>query len=264
MPIEEALANRSVLVVAAHPDDETIGAGGLLPRMKFPFVVTVTDGSPRDPADARRAGCASRKDYARLRREELLGALSVAGIEPGRSRALNLVDQEASLEMAYLTMRLVDVLREVNPAAILTHSYEGGHPDHDATAFAVHAACARVASPPAVFEFTSYHAALGNGGAIEVCDFLPGLDEPETVTLSVGARDTKAHMISKYASQIHMLANFPVEVERYREAPVYDFTQAPHPGKLFYENFDWGVTGDRWRVLAGQALRTLGAADAGL
>jgi hypothetical protein len=96
-----------------------------------------------------------------------------------------------------------------------------------------------------------------------VCEFLPGLDEPETVTLSDAVRDAKARMISCYASQTHVLAGFPLEVERYREAPTYDFTRAPHPGKLFYENFDWGVTGDRWRVLAGEALRTLGAGAAG-
>jgi len=47
-------------------------------------------------------------------------------------------------------------------------------------------------------------------------------------------------------------------MERFRAAPVYDFTQAPHPGKLFYENFDWGMTGERWRDLAAEALNELG------
>jgi LmbE family N-acetylglucosaminyl deacetylase len=262
MQIEETLSNRSVMVVAAHPDDETIGAGGLLQRLRHAYVVTVTDGSPRHPADAARAGCASREDYARLRRDELIGALGLAGISGDRARPLNLVDQEASVEMAYLTMRLTDVLRELRPAAILTHAYEGGHPDHDATAFAVHAACARVSNPPEVFEFTGYHAAPENGGAVlEVGTFLPDLDQPETVTLSDGARTLKSDMISCFASQLHTLQNFPVEVERFREAPAYDFTQAPHPGRLYYENFDWGVTGARWRLLAEEALRTLGASS---
>jgi LmbE family N-acetylglucosaminyl deacetylase len=228
------------------------------------MIVTVTDGAPRDPGDAERAGCASREEYARLRREELLGALAVAGIPPERARSLNLVDQEASLEMAYLTMRLVDVLRELRPSAILTHPYEGGHPDHDATAFAVHAACARVANPPDVYEFASYHAAPGKAATIEAGTFLADGEEAETVTLSDGARAQKTEMIGRYASQLHMLRHWPLDVERYRTAPVYDFTQAPHQGTLYYENFDWGVTGERWRLLAGEALRTLGAASAGL
>ena len=267
MPIEDALASRSVLIVAAHPDDETIGAGGLLPRLRHPVVVTVTDGAPRSPGDAERAGCLTREDYARLRRDELLGALDVAGVPADQIRTFNIVDQEASLEMAYVTMHLVDILREVNPAAILTHPYEGGHPDHDATAFAVHAACARVHNPPEVFEFTSYHSATpepetAGSPAMAVGTFLPNTDDGEAVVLPEDSRELKCRMISCFESQLHMLRNFPVDIERYRPAPVYDFTSAPHPGKLFYENFDWGVTGKRWRRLAEEALRTLGAGTA--
>jgi hypothetical protein len=46
-----------------------------------------------------------------------------------------------------------------------------------------------------------------------------------------------------------VLQAFTVEVERFRAAPDYDFTQAPHSGALFYENFNWGMTGARWREL---------------
>jgi LmbE family N-acetylglucosaminyl deacetylase len=214
--------------------------------------------------DAERAGCSSREDYARLRRDELLAALEVAGISGDRSRLLNIADQEASLEMAYITMRLVDLLKELRPAAILTHAYEGGHPDHDATAFAVHAACARVDSPPTVFEFASYHAADEREPVIEVGHFLPDGEEVDTVELSDEARDGKRRMVACYSSQWHMLRHWRLEVERYREAPTYDFTRPPHEGALYYEHFDWGVNGERWRLLAEEALRTLGAATATL
>jgi LmbE family N-acetylglucosaminyl deacetylase len=260
--IAQALTNRTLLVVAAHPDDETVGAGGLLPRMRRATVVTVTDGSPRNPMDAERAGCSCREEYARLRRQELLSSLAVAGIPPERTRALNLVDQEASLEMAYLTMHLLDLLKQLRPTAILTHAYEGGHPDHDATAFAVHAACARVQAPPVVFEFASYHAASHHEPVLNVGQFLPDREEIDTLQLSADARDRKRRMIECFPSQMHMLQHWPLDVERYREAPVYDFTRPPHEGALYYEHFDWGVTGERWRLLAGEALRTLGAATA--
>jgi LmbE family N-acetylglucosaminyl deacetylase len=212
--------------------------------------------------DAERAGCSSREDYARLRRDELLAALDVAGIAADRARPLNLVDQEASLEMAYLTMRLVDTLKEFRPSAILTHPYEGGHPDHDATAFAVHAACARVPAPPTVFEFASYHAADQSEPVIEVGEFLPDGEEIDTVELSEESRNAKRRMIACFGSQEHMLRHWPIGIERFREAPAYDFTRPPHPGALYYEHFDWGVTGDRWRLLAEEALRTLGASAA--
>jgi LmbE family N-acetylglucosaminyl deacetylase len=261
MPIEEALSSRSVVVVAAHPDDETIGLGGLLPRLRHPVIVTVTDGAPRNPGDTQRAGCASRDAYAKLRHDEMLAALDIAGVPRDQIRALGVVDQEASLEMAYLTLRIVDLLRELRPSVLLTHPYEGGHPDHDATAFVVHAACARVPSPPTVYEFTSYHAAdpdRDGPPAMEVGRFLG--DVGEVVVLTDDARTLKAQMIECFASQGHMLCNFPLDTERFREAPAYDFAQAPHAGKLYYENFEWGVTGERWRHLAEEALRTLGAA----
>ena len=35
---------------------------------------------------------------------------------------------------------------------------------------------------------------------------------------------------------------FPIAIERFRPAPDYDFTQPPHEGRLFYENYDWGMT----------------------
>lgn len=261
MPIEEALSSRSVILVAAHADDETIGAGGLLPRLRNPVIVTVTDGAPRNSTDAERAGCQTREEYARLRHEELIATLEIAGIPADQIRPIGVVDQEASLEMAYLTLRLVDLFRELHPAIVLTHPYEGGHPDHDATAFALHAACARVPAPPTVYEFTSYHAAEPDRDgppAMEVARFLG--DRGETIVLSEEARDLKSRMVACFKSQLHMLRNFPLDTERFREAPAYDFTQAPHPGKLYYENFDWGVTGERWRRLAEEALRTLGAA----
>jgi len=264
MPIEEALAARSTVIVAAHPDDETIGAGSLLARLRNPVIITVTDGAPRNTADMQRAGCATREEYAELRRRELTDALAIAGLTPEHTRTVGIVDQEASLEMAYLTLKLVDLLRELRPAVVLTHAYEGGHPDHDATAFAIHAACARIPAPPTVFEFTSYHAAEPHGDVaeMETGRFLG--DHGETLVLTEEERAAKARMFDCYASQLHMLRNFALDTERYREAPAYDFTQAPHPGKLLYETFGWGFTGDRWRRLAEEALRTLGAATATL
>src|ERR1043166_7357421 len=64
----------SVVVVAAHPDDESVGAGGRLNRLRGALFVYLTDGSPRDTSDARRAGYDSREAYAAARREELHNA----------------------------------------------------------------------------------------------------------------------------------------------------------------------------------------------
>src|ERR1051325_5216230 len=49
----ERLAGSRLAIVAAHPDDETIGAGAYLARLSQAIFIHVTDGAPRDMRDAR-------------------------------------------------------------------------------------------------------------------------------------------------------------------------------------------------------------------
>jgi LmbE family N-acetylglucosaminyl deacetylase len=241
----------STAVVVAHPDDEVVGAGGRLPYLPGITVIHTTDGAPRDMRDALAHGFATREDYAQARRRELLAALELAGIPPERTRSLEVVDQEASLHMLELARRLADVLDDLRPEVVLTHPYEGGHPDHDATAFAVHAACGLLrrdgAGPGSILELCSYH---DHDGAMAVFEFLPGDTPIVTVPLEPPVRALKARMIDRFTTQKKVLEPFPIELERFRPAPRYDFTRPPHGGQLFYERFPWGMDGARWRAAA--------------
>jgi LmbE family N-acetylglucosaminyl deacetylase len=258
MPIEEILQRVPVLVVSAHPDDETIGAGGMLGRMCNPFVLHVTDGAPRNLEFARAAGFQTREEYARARRRELSCALRLAGIPESRTAVLPITDQRASYDMVGLTRRLRQFLRELKPALILTHAYEGGHPDHDATAFAVHAACEGMQSPPPIYEFTSYHASSPSQPELESGRFLVGQNSGIVVVLAETDRARKNAMLSCFESQADMLSHFQSDEERFREAPAYDFARPPHPGRLYYETFPSGMSAELWLSLAADALRQLG------
>ena len=60
-------------------------------------------------------------------------------------------------------------------------------------------------------------------------------------------------------SQQQTLAPFySVRAELFRAAPEYVFTQPPAVEQLFYEWFDWGMNGARFRELAGACLAELG------
>jgi len=193
-----------------------------------------------------------RLDFARRRRQELLCALQLAGVREAQTRALGYIDQETMFDFHGLRRRIAAILEERRPAAVLTHPYEGGHPDHDATAFAVQMACALQPTPPLIYEFTSYHA--GANGEMETGCFLPGQDPGEAVVLSPEERQRKTRMIECFVSQQEILSKFAVGEERFRLAPAYDFTSPPHPGKVWYENWDWGITGEHWRRLAEEAM----------
>ena len=266
------------LLVAAHPDDETIGAGGLLAHLTVCAVVHLTDGAPRDPRRRADGFRGTRAVYARIRRAELLAALALAGVGPERVLALPGVDQEVALVMPPLARALEAVLRALRPSIVITHPYEGGHPDHDAAALIVRAAVARLrrrdAAAPMIVEMTSYHA--GEGGLVTGA-FLPpqaAADPPlagaaglhpgppalDAVTIDLGGTDLarKRRMLACFATQRSTLAPFSHAVERFRPAPPCDFTRPPHDGPLHYERLGWILTGARFRELAAAALRELG------
>jgi N-acetylglucosamine malate deacetylase 2 len=257
----DALLRRRLAILAAHPDDETIGAGALLARRgRAAALIHVTDGAPRDMRDAAAHGFPTRASYAAERRAELTRALETAGVAIERVVELGAADQEAPHHLAPLARRLADLLAETAPEMLLTHPYEGGHPDHDAACFLAHAACAvlrRSNRPvPLLVEMTSYHA---RDGSFAAGAFLPdGGTEATTLLLDEAERALKRRLLDCFATQRATLAGFPLDVERFRPAPAYRFERPPHDGALYYEGFPWGMTGARWRGLAAAALADLG------
>ncbi|HEX2865894.1 MAG TPA: PIG-L family deacetylase [Ignavibacteriales bacterium] len=243
-------------VISAHPDDEIIGASSRLPILKNVYIIHTTDGAPRNNIDARATGFNSNLDYARARRQELYRALEIAGIPPDRCLEMGFKDQETSFNLIPLSERLEEVLRELRPEIILTHAYEGGHPDHDSTAFAVHLAASSIYgkgfAPPVLIEFTSYH---DSHGQIRTSEFLSDPDERTcTIVLSEEERITKKRMLDCFLTQKNVLSVFNIEKEAFRFAPFYDFLKPPHAGTLYYEHFDWGIKGENWRRFASEAL----------
>jgi LmbE family N-acetylglucosaminyl deacetylase len=138
-PVQITLPGRLV-VVAPHPDDEVLGAGGLLQSMRHLGVelevIAVTDGEGSHPV-AHSSGV----DIASTRALESAIALDRLGCGGVRVTRLGLPDGQVASEISRLTEALSDLLGPDD--LCLTPWRFDGHPDHDATGEAtVAAACA--------------------------------------------------------------------------------------------------------------------------
>lgn len=246
-----------VVILAAHPDDETIGSSALLARNPNAQIVYLTDGAPRDrqfwPPDM---NC-SRDEYAALRRHEAAAALAHAGIGDKQIVWLGGTDQEAIFDARVLAEKFGEVLASQPVDVLITHPYEGGHPDHDCAALVGWLAIENLkdktadAAPkiaPLLCEMTSYHA---RDGQCVTGEFLNSDGSSEIIFhLTDPDRERKRRMMDSFISQRLVLENFPVIDEKLRIAPIYDFSQPPHERKLWYECMNWPMTGSRWRELA--------------
>jgi LmbE family N-acetylglucosaminyl deacetylase len=253
---KDVIPAHRIAVIVAHADDETIALGAQLPRLSGVQIVHVTDGSPRNPADANRGGFATAAEYAAQRRNELEAAMALAGVPLAALTQFGITDQDAALHLVGIARRLADFFLQRGTDVVLTHAMEGGHPDHEATAFAVREAAGLVERQeperaPDIVEMPFYRA--GAAGWVTQ-QFLPLPNHPElTIWLTEAQRDLKARMYAAYCSQKEILKLFPIGAERFRRAPHYDFTTAPHDGELLYEREDWGMTRERWRELVSEA-----------
>jgi LmbE family N-acetylglucosaminyl deacetylase len=270
--IARAGASSSFLVVAAHPDDETIGVGAtllaLVARGARVRVLHVTDGAPREPALRPTLRDLTCEGAAAVRRAELAAALRAGDLDPESLLlpSLGVTDQEATLALVEIARTVARHVAASDADVVVSHPYEGGHPDHDAVAFAVHAALrlhahasARRATPR-LAEMSSYHAGR-EGEARVAAAFVPS-DRPACTACHEGLLDPLAQarrrrMLDAFATQSDVLASFGVTAEPLRCAPSYDFARPPHSGALHYEQLPFGWTGERWRALAREALAVL-------
>jgi LmbE family N-acetylglucosaminyl deacetylase len=117
-----------LVIIAPHPDDETLGLGGLIASQRSRnlgvTVIAVTDGENAYP-DERVNG-----DLWSVRQAEQPAALNRLGVPGNEVIRLKLPDSGVASHERRLTARLMDLIA---PDAIICAPWKGdSHPDHEA------------------------------------------------------------------------------------------------------------------------------------
>jgi LmbE family N-acetylglucosaminyl deacetylase len=139
-----------VLVVAPHPDDESLGVGGLLQRIfaqKVPVRILFATNGENNPWAQRywerkwAIGATERMRWGQRRREEALHAIGVLGGTPESGKFLNLPDLGTTDLLMRgdpgLSSRIAAEIQEWQPTVALIPAMFDAHPDHSALSVAV-------------------------------------------------------------------------------------------------------------------------------
>jgi LmbE family N-acetylglucosaminyl deacetylase len=145
-------AEGSFLVVAPHPDDETLGSGGFIARARRlnqkVRVVIVTDGGQGILDEA-----TTPEEMANTRRQEALDAAALLGMAKEDVLFLNIPDGQASHHIPALEEALRREIELFRPQLVLSPHGIDRHPDHRAVTKAVNNLCQKQIIRCPVYEY---------------------------------------------------------------------------------------------------------------
>ncbi len=132
-----------LLIIAPHPDDESLGCGGLIAescrRGMPPCVLFLTDGTQSHPG-SRRYKSARLRD---LREREGRRAVARLGLPGCRIRFARVADTRAAVRIGEMAERVAQLARQQGCAIVVAPWLHDPHCDHEAAQLIARAACAK-------------------------------------------------------------------------------------------------------------------------
>lgn len=212
-----------VLLLVAHPDDESIACGGLLQRAGESLVIFAVDGAPPHYGFEKRFG--SLPNYSAARFREASRALSYLPRCSSRRLIRHggtwFADQHLFQDLPEAFSSLAAQTRQFQPGLLVSHAFEGGHLDHDAChVLARTLACA---FHLAHLEFPLYwRTEQGRDVFQQFRDLQPG---EFALQLSPAELFLKQKMLAEYRTQKDLTSVFRVQTERFRPVSESDFSK---------------------------------------
>jgi len=228
---------RRILVLVPHPDDEVVGCGAAIGRAlrscsgKTTIILAayLTTGVPA----GEQLWPWQRKDHAQRverRRLEAKRAAELLGVQPLFFQ--DIPTRQLKQFLSPTRAHLVEFVREQRIETLWTPAYEGGHQDHDATNFLA----STLRDAVDVWEFSEYNYFHGR---VRSHEFIAPSGAEHVILLDDAERLRKKQLLAIYTSERGNLGYVGAEREVFRPLVRYDYSRPPHPGKLFYQRFQW-------------------------
>lgn len=148
----DELASQRCLVLAPHPDDETLGCGATLARMRSlgtQVHVAFLSGGGQSP----RPDGVSVGNLLSTRRLEASCALDVLGVDKAHTKHLDYPDGSMSSLHGALVSCIADLVQWASPEVVLVTSAQDRHPDHVAVAMAARSVLSRRCCTMTLYEY---------------------------------------------------------------------------------------------------------------
>jgi LmbE family N-acetylglucosaminyl deacetylase len=227
---------RSALVLAPHPDDETLGCGATIMR-KLAAGRQVTVAVATDGRYSHRSNHVTPEQLADLRRVEMEEAGRRLGLSTGDIRWGGFVDGSLKDHLDSLTKFIAQMLEELAPDEVYTTSADETHPDHATLGRAARSAvgaydgdCLLLEYP--VWLWQSWPVQRGNrlGSTATAAGMVLG--RRAIRVRSDGYLPGKLHALQAHASQLGGLEGMPDE-EAWEALPPRILAAAAAPHELF-------------------------------
>ncbi|MCB1741175.1 MAG: PIG-L family deacetylase [Gammaproteobacteria bacterium] len=226
---------RRILVLVPHPDDEVVGVCAAIGR-------AIRDGATVDLAVLSN-GVPAREilwPWQRRHHQTLVARrwrecehvstamrtrIALRQDIPTRTLRLHLHSTRAALD---------ELIERLAPDRLWAPAYEGAHQDHDSAAWLASTFVDRLP----VFEFAEYSFAGGRRWSNAFFD-ADRHRAQELLDLSAAEAADKRRLLACYASERKNLHMARLHQEVLRVQPAHDFSRPPHPGKTWYQRFQW-------------------------
>lgn len=222
---------KNILILAPHPDDETVGLSVFMRRKQEEgcnfFIFFLTNGVV---SKSEMWFWEKNKYHIFLekRLSEMRDSLNFFKIKDYFLQNIPTRHLRSCIEQTFLKIK--SIIKDQTIDSIFVPAYEGGHQDHDVANFIASKFIKKIN----VFEYSEYH---NYRDKVHSNMFINKIGNETLIEFNKNEVDYKRNALLIYKSERKNLNYIEIKREVYRPIIKYNYNSVPHTGTLFYKRF---------------------------